>query len=296
MQLTNQQKAYIALCATSTIWGTTWVAMKVGVQYMPAFQMAAIRQLLGGTLLTSFFILKKQPIPSWKQLKQLFIFSLFTFVFANALATFSLQYITSGLASLISALYPLSVVVIEFLFYQKKNISKLAFIGILVGLSGIVFIFYENAFASLPPKYWLGVFLSFIAMVSWSYSTILIGNNKIGLSNYVSMGWQMLLSSIPIYFISLFFGKNVNLVNIPSEAWISIVYLIFAGSIISLVAFIYSMRHLPASIASLYAYINPIVATFVGSFLLKETVSITIIIGTLITLAGVYMVKTYTKK
>ena len=88
MQLTNQQKAYIALCATSTIWGTTWVAMKVGVQYMPAFQMAAIRQLLGGTLLTSFFIIKKQPIPSWKQLKQLFIFSLFTFVFANALATF----------------------------------------------------------------------------------------------------------------------------------------------------------------------------------------------------------------
>ncbi len=106
--MNSKQKAYLALCVTSIVWGTTWVAMKFGVTGMPALQLAAIRQFIGGALFISFFMLvRKQPLPTKKQLKQLFFLSIFTFVFANGFSTWSLQYIPSGLGALIGALYPL---------------------------------------------------------------------------------------------------------------------------------------------------------------------------------------------
>lgn len=288
--------AYAALATTSIVWGTTWVAMKFGLKGIPALELATIRQFIGGCIFLIFFLLKKTPLPTLAQFKQLALVCVFTFVLANGVSTWALQYISSGLASLIGALYPLCVVLIEFIFYKQTGITKKSVFGIFLGIVGIGFVFYENAFSAHESGYWFGIFLAIVAMLSWSFATILIAKQSIKINAYYGMGWQMLFSSFILFFGSLAMGNNIQLSSISVQSWLIIGYLILAGSIVAVVAFIYSMRHLPASVASLYAYINPIIAVITGSILLHEPISLSIITGTIITLIGVYLVNRFTKK
>jgi len=294
--MNTKQNAYIALAATSIIWGTTWVAMKLGVTTMPPLQLAAIRQFIGGIIILLFFLVKREQLPNAQQVKQLFFLSIFTFVLANGFSTWSLRFIPSGLGALIGALYPLSVVLMEYFFYNNKNINLLTVIGILLGIGGIVLVFYENAFHVHPEGYAFGIILAVIAMLSWSYSSITIARQKVKVNPYYGMGWQMVFGSAMMYVMSLFSGQNIAISAIPMVSWLSIAYLVVFGSITAMVAFIYSMKHLPASIASLYAYINPIIAMLIGSFMLDEKITINLIIGSIITLTGVYLVNKAMKK
>lgn len=295
--MSSKQKAYIALVITSIVWGTTWVAMKFGVKNMPALQLAAIRQLIGAFLfLGYFFLVRKEAMPTNKQLKQLFFLSIFTFVFANGFSTWSLQYIPSGLGALIGALYPLCVVILEYFFYNNKNISPIAIIGIVLGIAGIGTVFYENAFSQHADGYFIGLALALIATLSWSYSTISIARQKVKVNPYFGLGWQMLFGSLMMFVLTYTTGNHIPWANVPSVSWLAILYLIVAGSIITFIAFIYSMKHLPTAVASLYAYINPIVAISIGTFLLNEHITPRLIIGTLITLLGVYIVNKAMKK
>ena len=108
--MSHQKKAYLALTVTSIVWGTTWVASKMGVKHMPAFELASIRQFLGGSIYVIFFLIKGEKFPTWKQFLWLLPMAFLMFVSANGIATYGLQFITSGLAALIAALFFLLVV------------------------------------------------------------------------------------------------------------------------------------------------------------------------------------------
>ncbi len=294
--MTTKQKAYIALAITSTVWGTTWVASRMAVKYTPALEVSAIRQGIAGLLFVGFFLLKGASLPNWKQIKWLAMMSLLLFVSANGLASYGLKYITSGLGALIAALYPLCVVIIEKLFFKNTKITLYTFIGILIGIGGIVLVFYENAFHNHTEGYITGIVFSVIAMLSWSIGTILISRNKMDMNPYYATGWQMLLGAIMLFILAFITNDIIPFNQIVNQTWLSISYLILMGSVFAFVAFIYTMKHLEASVASLYAYINPIVAILVGSLIVQEPLTINIIIGSIITLIGVYMVNRSLKK
>lgn len=290
--MTTKQKAYLALSATSIIWGTTWVASKLSVQKAPALEVASIRQFIGGSLYVLFFILlKNQSLPTRKQLGWLTLMGILMFVSANGFATMALQYITSGLGALIAALYPLCVVLIEMLFFKNKKINFLTFTGIILGILGIAIVFYDNAFHNHTEGYFWGILLSFIAMITWSLATIFIAKNKTSMNPYYATGWQMLISSGILSVLVFISGDFIPLSAIPVQTWGALAYLILAGSIFTFVAFIYSMKHLEPAIASLYAYINPIVAILLGSLIVaNEKLTFNIFIGSVITLIGVFLV------
>jgi drug/metabolite transporter (DMT)-like permease len=288
--MANQNKAYLALTVTSLVWGTTWVASKMGVMHMPAFEMASIRQFLGGSLYVSFFLIKGEKLPTKKQFLWLLGMSLLMFVSSNGIATYGLKFITSGLAALIAALYPLSVVLIERYYYKAIEITPKTMIGLFLGLLGIGFIFYKDSLTVHGSNYILGVVLSFLAMITWSIGSIIISRTKIKINAYNSIGWQMLMSAIMMGLITLISGDYVPLNKIPAISWGVIVYMVIGGSVFAFISFIYSMKHLKSSIASLYAYINPIVAIWVGSLLLDEHMTWNNIVGSIITLIGVYLV------
>ena len=288
--MANQNKAYLALTVTSLVWGTTWVASKMGVMHMPAFEMASIRQFLGGSLYVSFFLIKGEKLPTKKQFLWLLGMSLLMFVSSNGIATYGLKFITSGLAALIAALYPLSVVLIERYYYKAIEITPKTMIGLFLGLLGIGFIFYKDSVTVHGSNYILGVVLSFLAMITWSIGSIIISRTKIKINAYNSIGWQMLMSAIMMGLITLISGDYVPLNKIPAISWGVIVYMVIGGSVFAFISFIYSMKHLKSSIASLYAYINPIVAIWVGSLLLDEHMTWNNIVGSIITLVGVYLV------
>ena len=294
--MSNQKKAYLALAVTSIVWGTTWVASKMGVKHLPAFELASIRQFLGGSIYVVFFLIKGEKLPSWKQLVWLLPMAFLMFVSANGIATYGLQFITSGLAALIAALYPLSVVLIERFYFKAIKITAPTLTGLLLGLIGIGFIFYKDSLQAHGTHYVLGVVLSLFAMFCWSVGSIIIARNKIDMNPYNSIGWQMLISAACMGLFTLYTGNYIPFTQIPAITWGVILYMVIGGSIFAFVSFIYSMKHLHPGIASLYAYINPIVAIWVGSLLLGEQMSWNSIIGTICTLVGVYLVNSSLKK
>jgi len=294
--MSHQKKAYLALTVTSIVWGTTWVASKMGVKHMPAFELASIRQFLGGSIYVLFFLIKGEKLPTWKQFLWLTPMAFLMFVSANGIATYGLQFITSGLAALIAALYPLSVVLIERFYFKAIKITLPTIIGLLLGLLGIGFIFYKDSLQAHGTNYLLGVGLSMFAMICWSIGSILIARNKINMNAYNSIGWQMLISACCMGLYTIYSGQYIGLNEIPAVAWGAIIYMVIGGSIFAFISFIYSMKHLHPAIASLYAYINPIVAIWVGSLILGEPLTWNSILGTICTLVGVYLVNRSLKK
>lgn len=295
--MAHQKKAYLALSVTSIVWGTTWVASKLGVKYMPAFELATIRQFFGGSLYICFFIFfKGERLPSVKQFLWLVPMAFLMFVSSNGIATYGLQYISSGLAALIAALYPLSVVLIERFYFKAIRLTPQTIAGLVLGLLGIGFIFYKDSLTMHGSHYAWGVALSMFAMLTWSIGSIIISRTKMNINPYYSIGWQMLISAFSMGLFTLFTGNYIPLNQIPAISWGVIAYMVIGGSIFAFISFIYSMKHLQASIAALYAYINPIVAIWVGSWLLKESMSWNSIVGTICTLIGVYLVNNSLKK
>lgn len=279
------------MAITCIVWGTTWVASKIGVQQMPALQMAAIRQLLAGLCFVVFFMaFKKFPLPRLQQFKWLLLMAILMFVMANGLSTWSLKYIPTGFSALIGTLYPISVVIIEMVFFKVKNVTLLTFIGLLLGICGIGIVFYENAFHNQNEGFIFGLFLSVIAMLSWSVSTIIISRNKIKLNPYYSLGWQMLISAVILFILTAISGQTIPLAAISLTSWLAIIYLVIAGSLIAFIAFIYSMKKLPVAISSLYAYLNPLIAMVTAAIVLDEKLTVYILWGSVVTLIGVFIV------
>lgn len=290
-------KGYLALVATSFIWGTTWVVSKIGIQELPALQMAYIRQFIAGIIFVGFLaFFKKVPLPTLKQFRWLFIMAIIMFVSANGLSTWGIQYIPAGLGSLIGALYPLSVVIIEKVFFKSKPLTAVTFVGLLLGISGIAIVSYENAFHHDGPNFLLGVFLSVTAMLSWSVGTIFIARNKVDINPYYGIGWQMLISSVILFIIMQTTQPVVPFFEISSKAWWVIGYLAVLGSLLTFIAFIYSMKVLPTAVSSLYAYINPFVAMVTAYIVLNEKLSLNILWGSIVTVTGVFLVNYSTKK
>ena len=293
-QLLPKGKAggYFALATTSILWGTTWVASKIAVsENLPPFQMASIRQGCGGLIFLIFFLLyKRLRLPTMKQFGWLLVLALLMFVFANGLSTWSLKYIPTGLSALIGALYPFSVVIIERLFFNTRNLTTLTMVGLLMGIAGVGIVFYENALHYHPAGYFFGLVLSVMAMLSWSAGTMFIARNKLKMNPYYATGWQMLIGSMILFIIAETMQPLIPLREVSMRIWLSIVYLVIFGSIISFIAFIYSMKKLPAAISSLYAYINPLVAMVTAAIVLNEKLTMNIVWGALVTLAGVFLV------
>jgi drug/metabolite transporter (DMT)-like permease len=132
--------------------------------------------------------------------------------------------------------------------------------------------------------------LSFISMIGWAVATLLIARNKVNINPYYATGWQMLIGSFILLLLSLSSGSFIPVAQLPLNTWLAIAYLVAAGSVIAFIAFIYSMKHLEPAIASLYAYLNPIVAILIGALVSDEHLTLPIILGSLVTLVGVFLV------
>jgi drug/metabolite transporter (DMT)-like permease len=272
----------------SFFWGTTWIASKEGVKYMPALQLAAIRQFLGATLYLSYFLFKKTPWPKGKQWKTIIILSILNFVLSNGLSTWGVKYISSGLGAIIGALVPLWVVIIS--LFRGEKLVKMAIVGLVVGFAGVCVIFYEHLRDFLIFDFRFGIIISIISTLTWAFATLYTKKKAASFNPYFSLGIQMFISSIFLFAYLGATGSAVSLSTIPVISWVSIGYLVIFGSVLTFIAYIYALQHLPAEINSIYAYINPIIAVLLGAYILGEPLSLAIAVGGIITLFGLYLV------
>ncbi len=292
----TRTKAFFALGLVCFFWGTTWLASKQGVKYMPALQMAGIRQFLGGSVYILFFLFRGNVAwPRGKEWITIFILGLLNFILSNGLATWGVKYISGGLASIINAIIPLWLVVIGF-FSNGKKLPKKALIGFAFGFAGICVIFYEHLHDFLNEQFRWGILLSVAATWSWAFGTIYTKEHAKRFNPYFGIGLQMVISGIVLYGTSSVSGLSIPLSQVPWQSWAAISYLVIFGSVISFIAYLYALQHLTAEQTSLYAYINPIVAIILGALIFGEKLTVFIAVGGLVTLYGVYMVNNALRK
>jgi len=292
----EKRKAYIALALVSFFWGTTYLASRISAHYMPGLFVSGVRQFISGLLMVAYFKSKGYQWPDKKSLLKIAIQGVFLLTISNGLLTWALEYINRGLAAIIAGLVPLFVALFSILLLRFAKFTPLMIIGLIVGFAGIVTIFYEHFAQLLNARFAFGVILSLIATVSWSFGTVFASRYKPKVDILFSVGLQMLIAGSVLLCVCYASGKYVNLVQTDHAALWGLVYLIFIGSLLAYSAYVFAISKLPPTQVSIYAYINPIVAVLLGWMILKEHMSINIVTGTAITLAGVYLVNKEFKK
>ena len=285
----TRAKAIFALALVCLLWGTTWIASKEGVRYMPPLQMAGIRQFIGGLCYVLFFVAKGERWPQGKEWQSIFVLSFLSFLVANGLSTWALKYISSGLAAIIGAIFPLWLVVIG-LFSAKAKMPGKAIFGLLLGFGGVCIIFYEHLQDFLIGDFRFGILLSLAATWAWAFGTIYTKKHAANFNPYFSIGLQMVISGIALTGISYSATDTIPIAAIPWQSWAAIAYLVIFGSVVSFIAYLYALQNLSTGQASLYAYVNPIVAVLLGWMIFSEKLTMFIAVGGLVTLMGVYLV------
>jgi len=278
----------LALCWVSFFWGTTWIASKEGVRHMPALQLVGIRQFTAGFLYLCYFLYKKAPLPKGKQWKSILILSLLNFILSNGLSTWGVKYISSGLGSIIGAMVPVWIVFIS--IFKGERINRIAVFGILVCFGGICVVFYEHLLDFLQPDFQFGIIISIVATITWAFGSLYTKKKATSFNPYFSMGLQMLISSICLFAFVGATGTGIPLSEIPANSWWSIAYLVIIGSVLTFIAFVYALQNLPTEVGSLYAYVNPIVAVILGSFIFDEPLTGAIVFGGSVTLIGLFLI------
>lgn len=267
------------------------MASKVGVRYIPALQLSGLRHLIGGGLYVLYYALFKKMVPQKHQFIQIAWMSILMFVLSNGLSVLSVVYMPSGLGAVVGAIAPLWVVLFSVFVFKRIKIKPQTIVGIVMGFLGVIITFYEFLGDIRHSNFSLGIIFGVISSITWALGTLFTAKQTKDMDPYFGMGWQMFLSGLILNTISFASGNFVNYNNIPAEGWYSIAYLVIIGSVIAFGAYIYALKRLPATLVSIHSYINPIVAILIGTILMNEALTIFILVGTIVTLVGVYIVK-----
>lgn len=285
----NDRKAYLALVVVCLVWGVSWVGTKEAVKYMPTFQMVGIRQTLAGLAYVLFFMVRGYKLPRKKEWYPILLLSLLNFMISNGLASWGVKLTTAGLSAIMGAIFPLWLVII-LAARGGSRMPAVAWIGILIGFSGVCIVFYEHLHELFNFSFLGGILLGLIASLSWAFGTIYTKEFAIDFNPYHSIGWQMLISGLVVTLLAQLSGQVIPMAEIKLYTWTAILFLVVVSSIIAFVAYLYALQKLPTSLVSVYAYINPLVAVLAGSLFTGEPLTVLIISGSLVTLAGVYIV------
>lgn len=169
-------------------------------------------------------------------------------------------------------------------------------VGFVIGFIGVLTIFYDYLGQLQSKSFVFGVVLALLSTLSWSFGTVYTAKQKPPIDILFSVGLQMLIAGIIILIICGITGKYINPANVGQDSWLAISYLVVFGSLVAYSSYVFAISKLPATLVSVYAYINPVVAVLLGWVLLSEKMNANMLFGTLITLGGVYLVNHEFKK
>jgi drug/metabolite transporter (DMT)-like permease len=283
--------AWLSLAAICIIWGTTYTAIKFSLSEFSPFLMAGIRQTAAGAiLLAGAYVFGLWQAMSRKYLTQQAVAGAMMIAGGNGFITWGMQYVSSGLSAVIGSLTPIMVVILSLFWAGREKMHWLMALGVFVGFAGLSLIFKDGWKDFANPDYRWGIFGCFASCFTWSLGTVLAKrHNDTSFSPVLNAGLQVFSGGVVLFCMSFFLDTNPHL-GTSWQTWASLLYLILIGSALAFSLYTFILKHLDATVSSLYTYINPIVAILTGWFFLHEKLSWTEVLGMLITILGVYLV------
>jgi drug/metabolite transporter (DMT)-like permease len=285
-------KTLLAFAIIYLVWGTTFLAIRVGVQEIPPFLMAAMRFLAAGGVLYAWMIVQGEPSPTAREWMAAGAVSIFIFVFDYGLLFWAEQRVPSGIAAVMLAMIPLFMAVAEIIFLGTQKLTgRLAF-ALLSGIAGVAVLMSRSLNLSGAPVDKRGALALIVASMSWSLGSVLTRKLALPSSKGMSSGAQMLAGGFFLAIAAAVLGefRGFHPAAVSRQAWFALLYLIVAGSIVGFTAYVWLIHHESPTKVATYAYVNPCVAVFVGYFLGGESLGLRTILGTLFVLTSVIVI------
>lgn len=277
----------INLFAVYFIWGSTYLAIRIGIKEGSGFQpfwFGGLRVLAAGTVLVLWGALrKKKYLPSRKDLLVLATSGLLFWIGGNGLVILAERNLDSGLAALVVSTTPIWVALLEFIL-DKKMPSRLLILSLIVGFGGIITLSYPSLSSGIRADV-LSILALLGASLSWSCGLVLQARKPVSVSRGVNSGYQQLFGGLFYVVIALLVREPLPAPT--QEAWMAWGYLVLFGSIIAFTAFVSALQLLPASLVTTYSYVNPVIAVFLGWLILGEPITGWTVVGGLFVLLGV---------
>jgi drug/metabolite transporter (DMT)-like permease len=288
-----KNKIWLTLLVLYIVWGSTYLAIRFVVDTIPPFFSAGIRFLVSGTILLAWRRISGDTMPTKRQWRSTAIVGIFLLLGGNGLVSFAEQYVTSGIAALIIGSMPLWLVMIEAFRPGGVKPNWQAVIGLLIGFAGIFLLVGPAELTggghSLNP---LGVGALITAAFLWSVGSIYSRSADMPRSSLTATGAEMLTGSAALFIVSGLTGEwdGFHFTQISLNSWLGLGYLIAIGSLVGFVSYGWLLQNAPISLVATYAYVNPLVAVFLGAWLADEILNARILIAALVIIGSVVLI------
>lgn len=288
-------KAYSALAAVCFFWGTTYLAIRIGVEVMPPALFAGIRFFAAGLIFVPILRVYGYSVPSKSDWRTITIIAIMLLVIANGLVVWAEQWVPSGLAALIVSMLPFWMVGIEAIIPHGERLSLQKVAGLVIGFSGLILLLWPDLRGVVNSEYLIGVGAIALASISWASGSVFSKYQNVKANPLMSSAFQMLIAGAILIFIGIV-GGELSKLTFTSQGVYAMLYLAIFGSIVGYGSFVYALNKLPSSIVSMYAFVNPVVAVVLGWLILNERLDLRVATATAIILLGVVMVKRSTPR
>jgi drug/metabolite transporter (DMT)-like permease len=273
--MAQHTKAYIALVFICIVWGTTYLAMRVGVRYYPAFLFAGVRQTTGGIILiVAAIMLSKQKDLTRENILRNMLVGFLMLTLGNGGVTWGVKYIPSGTSALLCSIMPLFAISFNLLSSKKDHFNATIGLGLVFGICGVGLIFRHNITDIAKPAYLVGIFCTLFATSAWALGSIVNRKKTTSVNPFLDSGMQLLFGGIFMLIISTVVDDYTGMSLWNTKGILSLIYLIIFGSALAYAAYMYALSRLPIGIATIYAYVNPLIAVVAGYFFLNEELNI----------------------
>ena len=290
-------KILLAFAIIYFVWGSTFLAIRIGVAEVPPFLLAGMRFLAAGVVLFAWVRVKGTPFPTIQEWGSATLLAVLIFVMDYGLLFWAEQRVPSGIAAVMMATIPVFMTLSEILIMKTQRLTVRLGGALLIGLAGVAVLVSRSASFGDAPIDAIGAGALIVAAISWSVGSALTRKLSLPASKAMSSGAQMLaggvLLTVTAGVLDEFRGFHAETVSL--KAWLSLAYLIVAGSIVAFTAYVWLIHQESPTRVGTYAYVNPVVAVVLGYLVGGESIGVRTIVGTVCVLVSVVVITTTPK-
>ncbi len=285
----------LAFAIIYLVWGSTFLAIRVGVREVPPFLLAAMRFLVSGLVLYAWTLARGEPSPTPRQWRSASLLAILIFVLDYGLLFWAEQRVPSGIAAVMMATIPVFMALSEIVLLRTQRLTPRLALALLIGIAGVAMLTVPSLrLSAAPPINPAGAIALIVAAISFALSSALSRKLPLPPSKVMSSGAQMLAGGVLLALTAAALGefRNFHPLTVSRGVWLSLLYLIVAGSIVAFTAYVWLIHHESPTKVGTYAYVNPVVAVLIGYFLGGESLGLRTILGSVLVLVSVLVITT----
>lgn len=287
-------KTLLAFSIIYFVWGSTFLAIRIGVREVPPFLLAAMRFLVAGFVLYCLCLSRGERSPRGREWTSAFCIAVLIFVLDYGLLFWAEQKVPSGIAAVMMATIPAFMALSEILLLRTQRLTVRLALALLIGIAGVAVLVSRSLNLGGAPISTTGAVALIIASISWALGSALTRKLPLPESKVMSSGTQMFAGGVLLAVTAIALGefRGFHVSTVSRAAWLSLLYLIAAGSIAAFTAYVWLIHHESPTKVGTYAYVNPVVAVLLGHFLGGEELGVRTLVGMAFVLISVVVIST----